>query len=877
VRFEIPYHPTAKQRLFHESDADEILYGGSAGGGKLASVETPIPTPTGWTTMGEIQRGDEVFDENGEICVATWVSDVQYDKTYRLTFSDGTEIIAGASHQWVTETYADRTLQRNRTPEHRAARRAKRPARGTGKRPDLAKRNSTQQYEYKDAPVPASKTTQEIVDTLYIGKRLNHSIPVCKPINTPEKQLVIPPYVLGAWLGDGAARSGQITGIDEEVFAEIKRAGYTVTQHAAAKSRGILKIVSQLKKVGVYVNKHIPQEYLRASIDQRKELLMGLMDTDGYCDKRGQCEFTNTNKRLIDGVHELICSLGIKATIRTGRATLYGKDCGEKYDIKFQCDFPVFKLTRKLERQKLSGFRGTHTRRYIVSAEEIEPCPMKCIAVSSKSRLYLMGESFITTHNSCAVVIDALLKGLEHPGAFIYCFRRTYTELEDTLISEMKRWYPREMGRYSEGDHTYYLPNKAEIRFRHCQYESDLQKYQSAQISFLYIDEITHFTFPMFDFLSTRVRSPKELGFKPQVKLTGNPGGVGHGWVKATFIAGATPNEIKRVGIWSDYLQKEFVSSIQFIPAFLSDNPHLGEDYVRKLEGRSENLKRAMLYGDWDIFEGQAFMEWRNDFRHYDDHKLTHVINPFPIPNHWRIFRSYDFGHSAPYSVLWWAIGDETVNRRIYLIKELYGADPKDFNKGIREEAVEQARKIWQTETTPFTLRFTDTEGIAQEVEINMSAHGFIDGIADPSIWDLSAGMNICIGEMMGAKPYKIAFRDARWDQEARRNVVNNRLQGKQIFHSLLRFQDDDKPLIQVFNTCPNYIKHIPELVMDPNNPEDVVSAKVEDHDYDATRYMLMIQKPIGAKPKDPWHKRELPENDPLDQAPPLLKTYGRG
>lgn len=477
---------------------------------------------------------------------------------------------------------------------------------------------------------------------------------------------------------------------------------------------------------------------------------------------------------------------------------------------------------------------------------------------------------------SCAVVIDALIKAIEHPGCFFYCFRRTYGELEDTLISEAKRWYPKELGKWVMGPPpTFYLHNGAEIRFRHCQYETDLEKYQSAQMAGLYIDEAGHFSFKMFDYLSTRVRAVKELGFKPQVKLTANPGGVGHGWLKQKFINGARSDEIKRIVSHSEYLGKDIEQYVQFIPAKVSDNPHLGEEYIVRLEGRGESLKRAMLFGDWDIFDGQAFPEWRNDPEHYDDHKYTHVVNPFIIPRSWRLFKSYDYGHSAPYSVLWWAIGDDTVDKRVYLIKELYGGSEKEFNTGLRETAVEQAAKIRAIETTPQVLRFTDTEGKERQVVINMAEHGFIDGVADPRIWDNSAGTNTCIGDMMKAKPYCVFFRDSRHDPSAKPNVVNNRLQGKQIFHTLLRFKDDGKPLFQVFSTCTNFIKHIPELVSDPDNPEDVESDKTEDHDYDATRYMLMIQKPNAMKKKQLMLRRELDDPDPLDMEPKMLKMYG--
>lgn len=482
---------------------------------------------------------------------------------------------------------------------------------------------------------------------------------------------------------------------------------------------------------------------------------------------------------------------------------------------------------------------------------------------------------------SAAIVIDALIKASEHPGAVVYCFRRTCPQLDDTLITEMRRWYPDGIGRFNQGTRTFFLRNGSQIRFRHCQHENDKYNYQGAQMSFLYIDELTHFTESIFDYLSSRVRTAEELGFKPQVKCSSNPGGEGHTWVKARFVTpflveratdnkpATYTNEIKRYKYWSDYLQEEKVTTRQFIPAYLKDNPHLNDDYVMKLEMLPDKLKRALLYGDWDIFVGQAFMEWANAPEHYDDRRMTHVINPFEIPPHWKIFRGYDFGQGAPYSVLWWAIGDESVNGRLFLIKELYGGT-KDGD-GLRETASQQAEKILQVERIPFVLTFKDTRGYERSIEYDFKDHGFIDGIADPSIWANSHGMNESVASVMESKG--VVFRNPDYDPSARKNVVNNRLQGKQMIHEALRFNEDGFPQMQVFKTCPNYIKHLPEMVIDPDNPEDVLTKHVQDHEYDATRYTLMIKKP---QILDLSKKREkqtyVHRADPLGQAPPRVQ-----
>lgn len=144
-------HP--KQLLAFKSRANEILFGGAAGGGKALALDTPIPTPDGWSTMGELQPGDKVFDENGIPCNVVACTEIMHGRPcYRVTFSDGTTIVADGKHQWLTMDNTERERATRLTPEFRASRRAKRKGRGTGKRPDLAAMNVSRQHDYLSPP-----------------------------------------------------------------------------------------------------------------------------------------------------------------------------------------------------------------------------------------------------------------------------------------------------------------------------------------------------------------------------------------------------------------------------------------------------------------------------------------------------------------------------------------------------------------------------------------------------------------------------------------------------------------------------------------------------------------------------------------------------
>lgn len=238
---------------------------------------------------------------------------------------------------------------------------------------------------------------------------MNHAVPVSGELKLPEVDLAVDPYVLGAWLGDGSSAHGGFTCADQQIIDEILAAGYAVTKWGGRLDYGIDGLKPALREIGVLGNKHIPASYLRASSGQRLALLQGLMDTDGYATRQGSCEFTSTNMRLALGVYELVASLGAIPTFRVGRATIAGKDCGEKYRVRFTPSFAAFRLQRKLDR--ITKTRSARLGwRYIVSCEPVPSVPVRCIQVDSPSHLYLCTDAMIPTHNS--EWLDALMVNL---------------------------------------------------------------------------------------------------------------------------------------------------------------------------------------------------------------------------------------------------------------------------------------------------------------------------------------------------------------------------------------------------------------------------------------------------------------------------------
>ena len=230
------------------------------------------------------------------------------------------------------------------------------------------------------------------------------------------------------------------------------------------------------------------------------------------------------------------------------------------------------------------------------------------------------------------------------------------------------------------------------------------------------------------------------------------------------------------------------------------------------------------------------FTEWRNDPEHYDDQRYTHVIHPFRIPAHWRIWRGYDFGYAKPFSVGWYAADEEG---RLYRIKELYGCTGTP-NEGTKVNPVEQARMIREAEENDPMLRGR-----------------VITGVADPAIFDESRGESIAA--MQEKSPNFLHWMPGD----------HTRLAGKMQFHYRLAFDEEGKPMFQVFDTCKHFIRTIPNLVYDESRVEDIDTTQ-EDHIYDECRYVLM-ENPIS-----PRQHMEAPllRDDPLELDGRRTKFY---
>lgn len=331
---------------------------------KGLALDTPIPTPSGWTTMADLSAGQEVFDKDGIPVEVIAVSEVKNLPCFRVTFSCGDTIICDDEHRWLARS--------GKQNAHRLS--------------------------------FSVQTVNELYDAKLAG--LSVTIPVQLALSLPTADLPIDPYLLGYWLGDGTSNAANITCNAEDrpfVVQAAERAGYVVSSaekdpRADAYTVRITEGFQRaLRETGLQGNKHVPAIYMRGSIDQRRQLLFGLMDSDGCIEKgRGRAKFCSTSLTLADAVYELAVSLGETPCRHSNEAKGFGVTTMAHW-VEWLPTAPCVTLPRKVANLKP---RTIAAYRAISSIERIESVPTKCIAVTSPSKTYLAGRSMAPTHNT---------------------------------------------------------------------------------------------------------------------------------------------------------------------------------------------------------------------------------------------------------------------------------------------------------------------------------------------------------------------------------------------------------------------------------------------------------------------------------------------
>lgn len=379
--------------------------------GKLLDVDTPVPTPSGWTTMGALRAGDVIFGLDGSPTTVTEAFAIQDDhEALEVVFSDGTVIVAGPEHLWTTWCQQ---------------------ARGSYSRANRRVRTGANDQRHKCIQ-PQVRDTQTIAATLKgSNDRANHSLPVAAALQYPYRDLPVDPYVLGAWLGDGHSKQGAICSADEDILRMLATS-YSVCApwgpERTAPSYRLQGLTVDLRPLDVLNNKHIPTEYLQASVEQRMALLAGLMDTDGTVTPRGQCEFVVINQRLADDFYELAAGLGFRPTRSQRPAKLYGVQHGTAYRVAFCTDIEVCWLGRKRGRARPRTPMPKWKHRYIQEVRPTTPRAMRCISVDAPDKQFLVSRACIATHNS--IIVDQFADAAALAGKRVHLYMTEMTAVQ---------------------------------------------------------------------------------------------------------------------------------------------------------------------------------------------------------------------------------------------------------------------------------------------------------------------------------------------------------------------------------------------------------------------------------------------------------------
>lgn len=384
-------------------------------------------------------------------------------------------------------------------------------------------------------------------------------------------------------------------------------------------------------------------------------------------------------------------------------------------------------------------------------------------------------------------MVDALVFALKYPGSKQLVLRRTYPELEKSLIRTSLALFPRSLYSFNSTSHTGRFKNGSTVDFGYCGTENDVYQYQSAEYDVVRFDELTHFTENQYLYLISRVRGVN--GYPKQVKSSTNPGGTGHVWVRKRFIDPSPCGE--------GFLGENGTSRI-FIPSFLSDNGFLcraDPDYKKRLLSLPERERKALLYGDWNVFEGQYFDE-------FDER--AHVTEPFEIPDGWRKYRTLDYGLDR-LACLWIAVAP---NGSSYVYREFC-----ESNLPISRSAESILERTPKREEIYATLAPPDLWGRSQE-----------SGKSKAALFS----------------EYGISFTRTSNDREC----------GWLAVKELLRRREGG-PKLKIFSTCRELIRCLPALTVDKLRPTDCSTEPHEiTHAPDALRgFAIFYTRP--AKERD--------------------------
>ena len=419
------------------------------------------------------------------------------------------------------------------------------------------------------------------------------------------------------------------------------------------------------------------------------------------------------------------------------------------------------------------------------------------ISITKKQQKFINSEAFETLFGGAAgggksygQLVDALLYALKYKKSKQIIFRSTFADLEKSLIRVSLEIYPLSIADYNSSKHTWKFQNGSIIDFGYIQYEKDVYQYQSAEYDVIRFDELTHFTEFMYTYMISRCRGANP--YPKKIKSSTNPGGVGHTWVKERFIDIGEPNTIHTCKLEIG----EEVTRI-FIPSLVTDNKFMLDydpDYIKRLDALPEKERKALKYGDWDIYDGMFFPEFK---------RRIHVIKPFQIPDTWNRYIAMDYGLDM-FAVLFIAVDTKG---KAYVCNEIHKSNL----------IVSEARQTLKSIMRQYKYKFI---------------------YAPPDLWNRNRDTGKSTAELFlegGIHLTKASNnRIAGWLN------VKEWLKVKKVRHEQTGelYEDSD---LKIFSNCINLIKYLPQLQHDEKDPNDVATEPHEPtHITDALRYFCV-------------------------------------
>lgn len=426
------------------------------------------------------------------------------------------------------------------------------------------------------------------------------------------------------------------------------------------------------------------------------------------------------------------------------------------------------------------------------------------VSITKKQQYFIDSQAFETLFGGAAgggksygQLVDGLLYALRYPKSKQIIFRTTFADLEKSLIRTSMNLYPLSIADYNSSKHTWKFKNGSIIDFGYIQYEKDVYQYQSAEYDVIRFDELTHFTEFMYTYMISRCRGANP--YPKCIKSSTNPGGVGHNWVKERFIDIGAPNVMHTCK-----LETGETTTRIFIPSLVQDNKFMltyDPDYITRLDALPEKERKALKYGDWDIFDGQFFTEFKRDI---------HVIEPFKIPEDWYVYFVMDYGLDK-LAGYWIAVD---YNNNAYIFREVYESNL----------LVSEARDKIKAMTNENVYIY----------------------LAPPDLWNRHKETGKSTADIFaegGIELYK---------------TNNDRIQGwLQMKEWLKVYKDEqgyDTARLKIFNTCKNLIRCLPQIQHDSKKVGDVANEPHElTHSVDAIRGFCVYwtQEPIFMPKKE--------------------------